>query len=217
MKKFFLAVIFLGATMMVSAQHVNPLDSLSTNLQIDSMRIRFASDAAGMVAALQMVEGSMQMDDRMLKDAQRQLKDETAYAKSLENYLKTSKGVLENLQKAYDSDIKDLNKMQSATNDQLNALHKLSMEDQDYKSEMESRLNGYLTTIHDAMDRISAASRGIDDQLQDVTQQQTNLDIFNQEIATKQEQLKAMQEQHKANKETVKNELKVWKKLAPKK
>jgi len=217
MKKTLLLVITLGAAMMMQAQHVNSLDSLSTKLEMDSMRIQFASNPAAMVMALQQAEITLKADDKMLKEAQNQLKDETSYAKSLTNYLKTTNNGLNNLKKTYEGDLKELDKMQSATNDQLNALHKLTLDDKDYATNMESKLNGYLTAIHEAMDRVNNASRAIDDQLQDATRQQSDLDVFNQEISTKQEQLKALQDQHKANKDAVKNEMKAWKKLVPKK
>lgn len=214
MKKSFLLVVALGAAMMMQAQHANRIEPLSTNLQIDSMRVQFASDPASMVAALQLAESTLQADEKMLKEAQKQVKDEASYAKSLASYIKSSTGALNELKKAYSSDLKGLDKMQASINDQLNALHKITLDDREYLAAMEHKLKGYLSAIHGAMDRINASSRAVDDQLQDASRQQSDLETFNNEIASKQEQLKALQGQHKANKDAVKNEMKAWKGLA---
>jgi len=217
MKKLLLCVVALGATVVMQAQHVDPLDSLTTNLQMDSIRAQYAGNVAGMLGALQLTQLSIEADSKMLKEASSQLKSETNYSKSVESYLKTSTDVLEDLKKSYEQDLSNLQKIQNAVNDELNALHKVTLKDQEYTSAMESKLQGYVTTIHDAIDRINGLLRNIDAQVQEATRQQTDLDAFKREIEGKEQALKSLQEQNKSDKDAVKNEMKVWKKLMPKK
>jgi len=217
MKKILFFTMALCAAVAIQAQHVDPLDSLSTNLQLDSMRSQFAANAAGMIGALEAAKITLAADSKMLKDASTQLKSETTYSKSVESYLKTSTDVLDDLKKSYEEDLKSLQKIQNAVNDELNALHKVTLKDQAYKDAMEGKLQGYVTTIHDAIDRINGLLRNIDTQVQEATRQQTDLNAFQQEITNKEEALKKLQDQHKANEDAVKNEMKVWKKLLPKK
>jgi len=217
MKKIILFAAVVCAATMAQAQHANPLDSLSTNMQIDSMRIQFSNNPVGMVAALQVLQTSLGTDEKMLKNAQKQIKDEQAYAKSLESYLKTATNELNNLKKTFENNRSGLEKMQSTINNQLNALHKVDLADQTYENSMEDKLNGYLSAIHDAIDRANAASRNVDDQLADASRQQTDLGNFKNEIEAKQEQLKNLQDKNKADKEAVKTEMKAWKGLVKKK
>lgn len=217
MKKLFLFAAVLCAALTMQAQHANPLDSLSTNFQLDSMRVRFSDNPSGMVAALQVLQTSLDADDKMLKAAQKQIKDEQTYAKSLENYLKNATGALDNLKKSFEGNLKGLEKIQSSTNGQLTALHKIDLADQDYEEGMEQKLQGFLTMIHNAVDRANTSIRNVDDQLAEVSRQQTNLATFNNEIAAKQESIKILQNKHKENKDVIKTELKAWKSLVPKK
>lgn len=217
MKKilFFVAAVCAAATM--QAQKVAPLDSLSTNLQLDSMRVQFASDAVGMVAALQVAQVSIEKDTKMLEGAEKQLKSESTYAKNLEQNLKSSMDCLENLTKSNESDLNTLDQLRKTIDKQYEALRKIELAEPSYENDLVAKLDGYKQQISDAGNRINTSLRTIEEQINEVKKQQSGLEQFKVDVQAKQESLKAMQEIHKANKDAVKNELKAWKKLVAKK
>lgn len=207
MKKTFLFVAALLATVAMNAQHVTPLGSLSADFQLDTMRVLYANNAVGMVEELNIINTAMEADSKMLKDAEKQLKQEGDYAKELAKYAKAAQSAIKNMEKTYNSELKALQAIQKSLDDMQSALPKLNMVVDEHKSMMDHDVRIQSKQVAQSISDINNLLRHIVAQNQYTEKLQNNLSVYNEEIKNKGAQLKVLQERQKANKEAVKKEM----------
>lgn len=207
---FILAATMLAAVAM-NAQHVTPLDTLSTTFQMDSMRVMYANNAAGFVTELTALQTNLERDGKMLKDAEKQLKEEQSYSKSLAKYAKTAQSVLSGMEKNYSAAEKLLKQQQGAASELLSATRQLTLVEDDSKQKMQEDMTQQNQQVSECLNTVNARIRSIAAQTQYVQTLQNNLAVYDQEIKNKTNDLKALQADLKLKKDAIKNELKAAK------
>lgn len=210
MKKTILFATAMMVAVFANAQHVTPLDSI-TEFQLDSMRITYANNAAGLLMELQALQASVEADAQKLKDSEKQVKEETAYSKSLAKYAKAGISALSSLEKSYNSDITGLQKLRGVIDEELTTIHKLTTIKDDHIQKLEEDLNSQTSPIGERINNLQSELKNIAQRKAGLAEQQNALAIYDQEIQNKAASLKTMQAQVKLNKDAIKNELKVAK------
>ena len=211
MKKMLTFAAALLAAVAMNAQHVTPLDTLTTSIQMDSLRVMYATNAAGMLVELNALQASIEADAKMLKDAEKQLKEEASYAKSLAQYMKTSQSVLSALEKSYNAALKSLQQQHGAIDELLSDMHKLNTIEDNHKDSLEKDLHIQNRQVAECINNATNRLKAITAQNKNILDQQNALTIYEQEIKNKEAELKALQEKHKVNKDAIKNEIKAAK------
>ena len=214
MKKIFLFAAAMMAAVAMNAQKVTPLEELKAQFQLDTMRVIYANNPAGMLVELQTIQETQKADAQMLKDAAKQLKDETAYSKSLAKYAKTSLKAAQSLQKNYTSEQKSLQSAQQAVNDLQNDLLQYTSIQDEHKDKMNNDIREQNSQINQCLNNVNDLLRNINTQEQYLNNQINALAQYDADIKTKSEKLKEMQAIQKENEKQIKDELKVWKAAA---
>lgn len=210
MKKTILFAAAMMVAVFANAQHVTPLDSI-TEFQLDSMRITYVNNAAGLLLELQALQAAVEADVQKLKDAEKQLKEETAYSKSLAKYAKSGISALAGIEKSYNTDISGLQKLRGVLDEELTTIHKLTTIKDDHIQKLEESLKSQITPIGEQINNLQTELKNIAQRKASLTEQQNALAIYDQEIQNKGAQLKTLQAQVKLNKDAIKDELKVAK------
>lgn len=210
MKKTILFAAAVMVAVFANAQHVTPLSPI-TEFQLDSMRITYANNAAGMLIDLQALQVSVDADIQRLKDSEKQLKEEITYSKSLVKYTKSGIAALTGLEKSYNADITGLQKLRGVLDEELTTIHQQTSIKDDHILNLEETLTSQIASIGERINNLQVELTNIAQHKSDLTAQQNALTIYDQEIQNKGTELKAMQEKTKFNKEAIKNELKVAK------
>lgn len=207
MKKMFIFAATMLAAVAMNAQHVTPLDTLSTKFVLDSMRITYANNAAAFVIELTALQTSLERDGKMLKEAEEQIKEEQNYSKNIAKYTKTAQSILNSMQKTYSAEEKLLKQQQGACSDLQSAIHQLNLVKDNSKAKLQEDLTRQTQQLSECLNVVNTRLKSLAAQTQYVQTLQNNMAVYDQELKNKAADLKVLQNEYNTKKEAIKKEL----------
>ena len=211
MKKIIFALALAAISLSMSAQHVAPLNIQLTEFNLDSLRIKNATDQPTYATELQHIALLQDAEMQAIKEAWKVLKDEKAHAKNIAACLKEVNGSISNLQKTAEKEIDVLKNMIKTIEKQLKnlrTLSKLAPETRDSYSDYLTAEKRYLETM---LDEVTARQKNLMEAQDGAQRIQADLNAFNLEIQQKELDLKQLETTCKARTEQIKAEQKIVK------
>ena len=212
MKKLF--VIALAAmSMAVMAQHVTPVGVRVPDLKLDSLRDLYSSQPAMYQSALKSLEGELNQDLNVLKNARAVLKVEQAHAKEMSATLIEAFKLAGTLRKTYDAEESALIDMQKTIEKQLITMGKKVEINQNTRDEYTELLTTQQKELNYSLREVADRKRAITDVEEGLRGGQNNVQNYAQEVLQKAAEITHLEAECKAKLATVKKEQKAAKSM----
>ena len=199
---------FMAMTMGAMAQHVTPLSITLEDVKFDSIRIQHASEPDMLRARLKTVAQQFDKNAEEIKAARTELKVEQAHAKEMKKSLVDAAKMAAALKKLYGKEESELKGMQKSIEKQHKTLSKQQSLNQETRDSYTRLLEQQQKELDYSLREVADRLRAIADLESSIQASQNNLLSYDQEVAKKDADLKALEAQHKAQMDRLKTEQK---------
>lgn len=196
--------------LIAGAQHVTPITLKLTEFQLDSLRMQ-NEDPAQLLIHLDYIQKGQKQDAEALKKIQKELKAEQELHKNVAACIKSADATLKNLEKYYESESKELDKIKSTMEKQQSAVRKSAEINDETRNAYNDRINAELKLIKDEEQNLLLRKQTLAASRAAWRASEAKLNTYSLELQQKANDLEHLQATQKAETETIKNEVKVVK------
>lgn len=216
MKKYLFLCAALVASVMLKAQSTDmqnwkyalPINITLTEFSLDSLRAKNGEAADRLLLDLKALQDKLKKDAEVIKQAQAQLKDEQDLLKRMDDGMKDSKRRLDNMIKILGQEQKEYDAANKSLEKQLDGAHKYVRVNRDARLAFEERLTNEKSVMADAMaDAVRRSERLVEAQKK-WTLIQESITAYQMEVMQKTTDMNLIENNHKAQVESVKAEVK---------
>lgn len=210
MKKTLLFAAFVAVSMCAIAQHVTPVTVKLTEYNLDTLRQAYPAPADYLVEVSK-IQVALETNGKELKAVEKELKDEQNHLKNLQTGCKDAAKSLATLEKLYTQEQKTLTQMQKTTNDQYQKAMKNDKIERSSKNMFLDMMEAQKENVDYSLREVDGRLRAVMDSKERLTKVDASVTNYEQEVRTKEIDLKQMIANHKTLLDRIKVEVKTTK------